>query len=76
MTDPTIRRAGNRVFLAGIALLVIWVLGPIWLLFVNALSAPVDPAALKPAAIAQRARALLRAGTSARRYHDALANRI
>ena len=36
----------------------------------------VDPAALKPAAIAQRARALLRAGTSARRYHDALANRI
>ncbi|MGL4234805.1 carbohydrate ABC transporter permease [Tabrizicola sp.] len=40
MTDPTIRRAGNRVFIAGIALLVIWVLGPIWLLFVNALSAP------------------------------------
>lgn len=39
-------------------------------------AAPVDPAALKPAAIAQRARALLRAGTSARRYHDALANRI
>ena len=42
MTDPTIRRAGNRVFIAGIALLVVWVLGPIWLLFVNALSAPAE----------------------------------
>lgn len=40
MTDPNIRRAGNRVFIAGTALLVIWVLAPIWLLFVNALSAP------------------------------------
>jgi len=40
MTDPTLRRSGNRVFIAGIALLVVWVLGPIWLLFVNALSAP------------------------------------
>jgi multiple sugar transport system permease protein len=40
MTDPIIRRSGSRVFIAGIAVLVIWVLGPIWLLFVNALSAP------------------------------------
>ncbi|HMO06140.1 MAG TPA: carbohydrate ABC transporter permease [Paracoccaceae bacterium] len=36
----TIRRAGNRVFIAGTVLLVVWVLAPIWLLFVNALSAP------------------------------------
>jgi multiple sugar transport system permease protein len=40
MSDIPIRRAGNRVFLAGVALLVVWVLLPIWLLFVNALSAP------------------------------------
>ena len=42
MTEPTLRRAGHRVFYAGIALLVIWVLGPIWLLFVNALSSPAE----------------------------------
>lgn len=40
MTDTTLRRAGNRVFVAGIALLVAWVLVPIYLLAVNALSAP------------------------------------
>jgi multiple sugar transport system permease protein len=40
MTDPVIRRSGNYVFLAGVALLVVWVLLPIWLLFTNALSAP------------------------------------
>lgn len=40
MSEPTIRRAGNRVFVAGTILLCVWVLLPIWLLFVNALSAP------------------------------------
>jgi multiple sugar transport system permease protein len=35
-----IRRAGSWVFYAGIALLVVWVLLPIYLLFVNALSSP------------------------------------
>ena len=40
MIDPKVRRAGNRVFIAGVALLLVWVLGPIWLLFVNALSSP------------------------------------
>lgn len=34
------RRAGRFLFHAGIALLVLWVLVPIWFLFVNALSAP------------------------------------
>lgn len=42
MSDTTVRRAGNRVFIAGIVLLIVWVLGPIWLLFVNALSAPAE----------------------------------
>ena len=37
-----VRRAGNWVFTAGIALLVVWVLLPIWLLMVNALSAPAE----------------------------------
>lgn len=36
---------------------------------------PVDPAAIDPDAIALRARALLRAGTSARQWHEALASR-
>lgn len=48
MTDVTlaaprqedVRRAGRFVFVAGLALLVLWVLVPIWLLMVNALSAP------------------------------------
>ena len=41
MTESySVRRAGNRVFLSGVVLLVIWVLLPIWLLFVNALSSP------------------------------------
>jgi ABC-type sulfate transport system permease component len=40
MTDTTVRRAGNRVFITGIALLIAWVLVPIYLLAVNALSAP------------------------------------
>lgn len=37
---------------------------------------PVTPEALTPEAIAMRARSLLRAGASARRYHDALTKRI
>ena len=40
MSDLMIGRAGNRVFVTGVVLLCIWVLLPIWLLFVNALSAP------------------------------------
>jgi len=36
----------------------------------------VDPSAITPEAIANRARARLRAGVSARRYHDVLANRV
>jgi multiple sugar transport system permease protein len=43
MTTPTIpdvRRAGNRVFVSGVVLLVIWTLLPIYLLGVNALSSP------------------------------------
>jgi len=35
-----LRRAGRVLFGAGIALLILWVLVPIWFLFVNALSAP------------------------------------
>ena len=42
MTDSTVRQAGNRVFVTGVALLIIWVLLPIWLLFANALSAPAE----------------------------------
>ncbi|MDO8881576.1 MAG: carbohydrate ABC transporter permease [Pseudotabrizicola sp.] len=42
MSEPSVRRAGNRVFIAGVALLILWVLLPIWLLFVNALSAPAE----------------------------------
>lgn len=42
MSETSVRRAGNRVFIAGIALLILWVLLPIWLLFVNALSAPAE----------------------------------
>jgi multiple sugar transport system permease protein len=38
--EPQIRRSGRWVFATGVALLVIWVLLPIWLLFVNALSTP------------------------------------
>jgi multiple sugar transport system permease protein len=37
---PDVRRAGNWVFLSGVVLLCVWVLLPIWLLMVNALSAP------------------------------------
>jgi multiple sugar transport system permease protein len=37
---PAVRAAGNRLFTAAIVLLVVWVLLPIWLLFVNALSSP------------------------------------
>jgi len=37
---PDPRRAGRLVLWTGIALLVVWVLLPIWLLMVNALSAP------------------------------------
>ncbi|MFT4148770.1 MAG: carbohydrate ABC transporter permease [Paracoccaceae bacterium] len=50
MTDATIRpddlrpdelhRSGRRVFIAGVTMLCLWVLVPIWLLFVNALSSP------------------------------------
>ena len=35
-----VRSSGRWVFVTGTALLVIWVLVPIWLLLVNALSAP------------------------------------
>ncbi|SDW46972.1 carbohydrate ABC transporter permease [Roseicitreum antarcticum] len=35
-----VHRAGRLLFGAGIALLVLWVLVPIWFLFVNALSSP------------------------------------
>ncbi|MCU0855951.1 MAG: carbohydrate ABC transporter permease, partial [Rhodobacteraceae bacterium] len=35
-----VRRSGRWVFVTGTALLVLWVLVPIWLLLVNALSAP------------------------------------
>ncbi len=52
MTDRPIRQAGNRVFVAGVVLLCAWVLVPIYLLAVNALSAPEDistfPRALVP----------------------------
>jgi multiple sugar transport system permease protein len=37
---PDVRRAGNRVFVSGVVLLVIWTLLPIYLLGVNALSSP------------------------------------
>lgn len=37
-----VNRAGRFLFWAGIALLVLWVLVPIWFLFVNALSAPAE----------------------------------
>ena len=37
-----VRRAGAWVFAAGVALLCVWVLVPIYLLFVNALSAPAE----------------------------------
>ena len=37
-----VARAGRMVFVAGVALLVLWVLVPIWLLFVNTLSAPAE----------------------------------
>ena len=40
MSEITLKRAGNRVFLAGVALLCAWVLVPIYLLGVNALSSP------------------------------------
>ena len=48
MTGPTdtpiaveaVRRSGRWVFVTGVALLVLWVLVPIWLLLANALSAP------------------------------------
>lgn len=40
MTDKPIRQAGNRVFVAGVVLLCAWVLVPIYLIAVNALSAP------------------------------------
>ena len=48
MTAPTdtpiaveaVRRSGRWVFVTGVALLVLWVLVPIWLLLANALSAP------------------------------------
>jgi multiple sugar transport system permease protein len=36
------RTAGNRVFVTGVVLMLVWVLLPIWLLMVNALSAPAE----------------------------------
>lgn len=38
--EKDVARAGKFVFWAGIALLVLWVLVPIWFLFINALSSP------------------------------------
>ena len=35
-----VRSSGRWVFITGVTLLVLWVLVPIWLLLVNALSAP------------------------------------
>jgi multiple sugar transport system permease protein len=40
VAPPEIRRSGAWVFGAGVALLCVWVLLPIYLLFVNALSSP------------------------------------
>jgi multiple sugar transport system permease protein len=37
-----LHRAGRFLFGAGVALLVLWVLVPIWFLFINALSAPAE----------------------------------
>lgn len=50
MTDITVqpdalRRSGRWVFIAGVTLLCLWVLVPIWLLFVNALSSPEEVSA-------------------------------
>lgn len=45
MTDVPLKRAGNRVFIAGVVLLCAWVLVPIYLLAVNALSSPEQIAA-------------------------------
>ena len=39
---PSIRREGRVLFGATVALLCVWVLGPIWLLLVNTLSGPAD----------------------------------
>ncbi len=41
-TSAEIRRAGSWVFVACVILLCVWVLFPIYLLFVNALSAPAE----------------------------------
>ena len=40
ITVEAVRRSGRWVFVTGVALLVLWVLVPIWLLLANALSAP------------------------------------
>jgi len=40
--EKDVQRAGKFVFWAGIALLVLWVLVPIWFLFINAFSAPAE----------------------------------
>ncbi len=40
--EKDVARAGKFVFWAGIALLVLWVLVPIWFLFINALSSPAE----------------------------------
>ncbi|MGL4488419.1 MAG: carbohydrate ABC transporter permease [Rhizobiaceae bacterium] len=45
MSDNNIKKAGNKVFLAGVILLCVWVLLPIYLLAVNALSSPEEIAA-------------------------------
>jgi multiple sugar transport system permease protein len=42
MTDIPLRKAGNKVFVTGIILLIAWVVVPIYLLAVNALSSPED----------------------------------
>ena len=42
---PDVRRAGRLIFWSGVALLCVWVLLPIWLLMVNALSSPAEVSA-------------------------------
>lgn len=45
MSNVAFKKSGNRVFMAGVVLLCAWVLVPIYLLAVNALSSPQDVAA-------------------------------
>jgi len=42
MSKTTVHHAGNRLFLAAVVLACVWVLVPIYLLLINALSAPAE----------------------------------